>query len=90
MVARDGVEIGAGDADRPGLLRVRGGVDEAGRIGLGLARAERVLPGLFQDGSVFATTSAADCLPNESRKQKRPGRVRPVPPVSPPGAQTLP
>src|SRR5580700_2666111 len=26
-VARDGVEIGAGDADHPGFLRVRGGVD---------------------------------------------------------------
>ena len=48
MVARDGVEIGAGDADYPGLLRVRRGFDEAGRIGLGLARAERVSPGFFQ------------------------------------------
>jgi len=25
-------------------------VDEAGRIGLGLSRTERVLPGFFQDG----------------------------------------
>jgi hypothetical protein len=47
MVARDGVEIDAGDADHPGLLRVCGGVDEAGRVGLVYSIAEakpRLLP----------------------------------------------
>ena len=50
MVARDGVEIGAGDADHPGLLRVRCGTDKAGRIGFRLTRAEHVLPGFFRHG----------------------------------------
>ena len=70
MVARDGVEVGAGDADHPGHLRVRGGVDEAGRIGLGLSRAERVclsfirttlssLAGLTRRHSVISVTPRA-------------------------------
>jgi hypothetical protein len=45
VVARDGGQVGAGDADHPGLLRVRGGADEARRVGSRLARAEHDKPG---------------------------------------------
>ena len=44
-VARDGVEFGAGDADHLGLLRVRGGADEARPVGSRPARAEHEQPG---------------------------------------------
>jgi hypothetical protein len=44
-VARDGAEVGAGDADHPGLLRVRGGAEEAKRVGSRPARAEHEQPG---------------------------------------------
>src|SRR5260370_8432700 len=42
MIAREHVEIGAGDADHPSLLRVRGRMDHAGAIGLGLPRSEPI------------------------------------------------
>ena len=38
VIARQLVEIGAGDADHPGLLRMRGRMDHAGAVGAGSGR----------------------------------------------------
>src|SRR6266568_1888383 len=42
VIAREHVEIGAGDADHPGLVRMRGRMDHPGAIGFGLSRPEAI------------------------------------------------
>src|SRR5262245_64221460 len=43
VVTREHVEIGAGDADHPGLVRMRGRMDHPGAIVFRLPRAEAIL-----------------------------------------------
>src|SRR5262249_56046869 len=43
--ARDGVEVGAGDADDPRVLRVRGRVDDARPVGTRFARTDAIALG---------------------------------------------
>ena len=43
VIARQHVEVGAGDADHPGLLRMRRRMDHARAIGLGLTGPRRYL-----------------------------------------------
>src|SRR5215216_7922201 len=52
--ARDGVEVGAGDANDPGRLRVGGGVNNAGAIGARVARSDAVAVGWLQHRVVLA------------------------------------
>src|SRR5712691_5026423 len=54
MIARQHVEIGAGDADHPGLFRMRGRMDHARAIGLGLPRAETIHALRFEDDMLLA------------------------------------
>src|SRR5215510_4114760 len=52
--ARDGVEVGAGDADDPRLLRVRGRVDDARPVGTRLARTDAIARGGLEHRAVLA------------------------------------
>src|SRR5262249_20774055 len=42
VVTREHVEIGPGDADHPGLVRMRGRMDHPGAIGFGLSRPKAI------------------------------------------------
>src|SRR6188472_1962367 len=48
--ARDGIEIGAGDADHPGLLGMPRGVQHARPVGAGVAGAEAVMRHRLEHG----------------------------------------
>src|SRR5262245_12932320 len=49
VITRKHVEIGAGDADHPGLLRMRGRMDHPGAISFGLPRAEAISAHRFEN-----------------------------------------
>src|SRR4051794_26981392 len=53
MIARDGVEVGAGDADNPGLVGMRGRMDDARSASAGLAGADAVALGRFEHGAIL-------------------------------------
>src|SRR3954469_15957585 len=53
-IARQHIEIGAGDADHPGLLRMRSRMDHAGSVGFGLAGFQAISAHLLEYGVVLA------------------------------------
>src|SRR5262249_11361092 len=58
-IARERVEIGAGDADHPRLLRMRGRMDYPRAIGFGLARPEAIPAHRLQNRVLFAVRIGA-------------------------------
>src|SRR6266487_1037893 len=54
VIAREHVEIGAGDADHPRLLRMGSRMDHAGAVGFGLARPQAIPAHRLEDGMRLA------------------------------------